>query len=131
MRFVNSCAVPGFARKNLQRVVVKPLNLSQYTIVLLIIVSLLGCSNASGSSVSPTLATYTDPFAYCAAVNTIDAPDALYTGPKVPEIIAEGLRKAFNTPDTPLEIYMRGTFWRCMNGKVYACTVGAKYIFCV
>jgi hypothetical protein len=89
-------------------------------------VSFLDCSNVSGSSVSPTPATYTDPFAYCAAVDTIDAPDARYTGPKVPEIIAERLRKVFNTPDTPLEVYTRNTFWRCMNGKVYACTVGAN-----
>ncbi len=30
-----------------------------------------------------TQATYSDPFAYCAAVGTIDAPDARYTGPKI------------------------------------------------
>lgn len=102
------------------------LNISQFTVISLVIVSLLGCTNVSESSVSPTPATYTDPFAYCEAVNTIDSPDARYTGPKVPETIAEGLRKVFNTPDTPIEIYMRGTFWRCMNGKVYACTVGAN-----
>jgi hypothetical protein len=55
-----------------------------------------------------------------------DQASALRLRPKVPEVIAEGLRKAFNTPDTPLDVYMRGTFWRCMNGKVYACTVGAN-----
>ncbi len=101
-------------------------NLSQCTFILLIIVNLLGYSNVSGSSVSPTPATYTDPFPYCTAVDTVDAPDERYTGPNVPKIIAEGLRKTFNTPDTPLEVYMRGTFWRCMNGKVYACNVGAN-----
>jgi hypothetical protein len=31
-------------------------------------------------------ATFTDPFAYCAALGTIDAPDSRYTGPKVPEV---------------------------------------------
>jgi hypothetical protein len=107
-------------------IIVKLLNLPQCTVILLIIVSLLDFSNVSGSSVSPTPATYTNPFTYCAAADTIDAPDARYTGPKVPEIIAEGLRKAFNTPDTPLDVYISGSFWRCMNGKVYACTVGAN-----
>jgi hypothetical protein len=104
----------------------KPSNLSQRTLISLIIVSILDCSNTSESSVSPTPATHTDPFAYCTSVDTIDAPDASYTGPEVAVIIAEGLRKAFNTPDTPLVVYMTGTSWRCMNGKVYACNMGAN-----
>ena len=33
---------------------------------------------------TPAGATYTDPFAYCAAAGTIDTPDARYTGPKTP-----------------------------------------------
>ena len=85
-----------------------------------------GCTNEIGPDDSQKTKTYNDPFAYCQAVGTIDAPDARYTGPQVPEIIAQGLRNAFNTPNTPLDIYMRGTFWRCMNGKVYACNVGAN-----
>ncbi len=72
-------------------------------------------------------ATFTDPFAYCAAVGTIDAPDARYTGPKVPDSIARGLRKATNaSPDAPLDFFVRGSFWRCLGGKVVACTVGAN-----
>lgn len=111
---------------NFDQSIVKLLNPSQRTVILLIIVNLLGYSDVSGSSVSPTPGAYTDPFAYCTSVDTFDAPDVRYTGPEVAVIIAEGLRKAFNTHDTPLEVYMRGTFWRCMNGKVYACNVGAN-----
>ena len=70
---------------------------------------------------------YTDPFQYCAAVGTIDRPDARYIGPAVPPSIAAGLRRAFGAPaDAPLEPFTRGTSWRCMAGKVYACTVGAN-----
>lgn len=101
--------------------------LLQYAGLALIVVSLFGCANGAGSSVTPAPAAYNDPFAYCAAVGTIDAPDARYTGPPVPDVIAEGLKKAFNAPtDAPLEFFTNGTFWRCMNGKVYACTVGAN-----
>ncbi len=71
--------------------------------------------------------TYSDPFSYCAAVGTIDSPDGRYVGPPVPQAIAQGLRAAFGLPATaPLDPFYRGTFWRCMNGKVYACNVGAN-----
>ncbi len=71
--------------------------------------------------------TYQDPFAYCAAVGTLDAPDARYTGSPVPESIARGLQKAFDVPaSAPLEPFVSNSFWRCMDGKVYACNVGAN-----
>ncbi|MFN2241914.1 MAG: hypothetical protein ACK2U2_06480, partial [Anaerolineae bacterium] len=73
-----------------------------------------------------TPTTYTDPFAYCAAVGTVDAPAADYVGPQVPESIAQGLQQALNAPDTPIDVLQNGTFWRCMNGSVYACFVGAN-----
>jgi hypothetical protein len=70
---------------------------------------------------------YNDPFAYCKAIENIDAPDARYTGPQVPEAIVKGLQKAFNMPaDAPLPPFMENSSWRCMDGKVYACTVGAN-----
>lgn len=70
---------------------------------------------------------FSDPFAYCAAVGTIDAPDARYTGSKVPEAVVKGLREALKTPDdAPMELFMDGTYWRCMDGKVFACFVGAN-----
>jgi hypothetical protein len=70
--------------------------------------------------------TFDDPFAYCAAVGTMDIPDERYTGEELPVVIAEGIRAAYNAEDVALEVYQRSTFWRCMDGKVYACNVGAN-----
>ncbi|HYF94913.1 MAG TPA: hypothetical protein VD969_22085 [Symbiobacteriaceae bacterium] len=71
--------------------------------------------------------TYTDPFAYCAAVGNVDAPDARWAGERVPLVIARGLQKAFRIPgDTVPDHFIRGTHWRCMGGEVYACNVGAN-----
>lgn len=71
--------------------------------------------------------TFANPFAYCAAVGTIDAPDARYTGPPTPDAIARGLQTAFGVASTePLTPFQRGTSWRCMDGSVYACNVGAN-----
>jgi len=67
------------------------------------------------------------PFAYCAAVGTSDAPEAPYSGPAVPEAVARGLQKAFGVAAAePLAPFERGTSWRCMEGAVYACNVGAN-----
>jgi photosystem II stability/assembly factor-like uncharacterized protein len=70
--------------------------------------------------------TYVDPFAYCTTIGTVDAPDSRYTGPKVPESVARGLQAALNVPDTPLDVLANGSFWRCIDGEVYACFVGAN-----
>jgi len=47
-----------------------------FCVAMLIVVSVVSCTSGQGAKVSPTPSTYTDPFAYCAAVGTIDAPDA-------------------------------------------------------
>lgn len=74
-----------------------------------------------------SLATFADPFAYCADVGTIDAPDARYTGEQPPPAVIAGIRAAFNAPaDAPAEFYKDGTFWRCADGQVKACFVGAN-----
>ena len=87
------------------------------------IVSLVPNSTPTTSSSS----TFTDPFAYCRAVVTIDSPDARYTGAKMPDVVAKGLQKASGAaPDAPLQVFIQNSFWRCMDGKVYACTVGAN-----
>jgi len=104
----------------------KHLHRLQGTLMLLAVVSLVGCSSPLGQSATPTPATYTDPFAYCAAVGTVDAPDERYTGPAMTEDIAKGLQEAMNVPDTPLDMLMGGTTWRCVDGQVYACFVGAN-----
>ncbi|MDH7490474.1 MAG: hypothetical protein QHH80_13340 [Anaerolineae bacterium] len=91
--------------------------------LVLVALMLVGCG---APAPTPTPANFTDPFAYCAAVGTIDQPDARYTGPKVPESVAKGLQIAMNVPDTPLGVLQNGSLWRCMDGKVYACFVGAN-----
>ena len=70
---------------------------------------------------------FDDPFAYCAAVGTIDAPDARYAGPAMPDAIASGLKAALGaSEDAPPEWFREGSTWRCMAGNVYACTIGAN-----
>jgi hypothetical protein len=70
---------------------------------------------------------FDDPFAYCEAVGTIAAPDARYTGTAMPDPVARGLKAALAQPaDAPTELLLRNSIWRCMDGKVYACTVGAN-----
>lgn len=72
-------------------------------------------------------APFTDPFAYCADVQDIDAPDDRYVGEAVPQSVVEGIRNASGaSADAPAEFFRDGTSWRCMGGEVYACTVGAN-----
>lgn len=81
------------------------------------IVFLAGCNK---SEATPT--TFKDPFAYCKAVGTIDKIDDRYNGDKVPKEVIQGLK----IEAVPTEMQERGTFWRCMNQKIYACFVGAN-----
>ena len=72
-----------------------------------------------------------DPFAYCAAVGTADRPAdhaaRPYRGPAVPDAVAESLRQVLATPaEVPLADFARSVSWRCMEGQLYACTVGAN-----
>lgn len=70
---------------------------------------------------------FADPFAYCAAVGVIDAPDARYTGQEPPAAVVAGLRAALDAPaDAPDDFFKNGTFWRCADGQVKACFVGAN-----
>jgi hypothetical protein len=91
-------------------------------------VALAACGPAATATPAPTTpATYTDPFAYCAAVGTIDKPDARYVGEAVPASVAEALRTASGAAaDAPLSIFESNSYWRCMDGKVYGCFVGAN-----
>lgn len=93
-----------------------------YTLRLTIVLAL-----AAGSAFAQQARTYDDAFAYCAAVGNVDAPDKRYTGPALPLPIVRGLQKAFGVaPTEPLAPFERGTSWRCMDGAVYACNVGAN-----
>lgn len=102
----------------------------RYSVLLLglslIVVGLVSCR--PGGEAAPTAAAvaYTDPFSYCSAVGTIDAPGDTYTGPALPEAVVQGLQKALNTPEAPSSALESGSHWRCMDGDVYACFVGAN-----
>ncbi len=80
------------------------------------------------ATATSTTATYSDPFAYCAAVGNIDEPDARYTGPKTSDVIFKGFLKAAGLDangDYP-DAFKQMTTWRCMNKLVYACNFGAN-----
>src|SRR5690349_24746869 len=80
----------------------------------------------AGLSGSACAETYTDPAAYCAVVGTIDRPDSRYTGEKVPDWLAEALKRATGAPaDAPLAVFKRAA-WRCAGGGVMACSYGAN-----
>lgn len=87
---------------------------------------LFACSS-SESTDTGTQSSYDNPFEYCKAVGTVDTPGSDYTGAKVPDAIADALRKDMGVLDTmPKEMFNDGTYWRCMDGSVYACNVGAN-----
>lgn len=81
---------------------------------------------ASPSTSTP--ATFSDPFAYCAAVGTMDTPDARYTGEAVPDAVINGFKKAAGVEGSTetTDMLRKSTIWRCMAGKVYACNFGAN-----
>lgn len=63
---------------------------------------------------APAPQTFTDPFAYCAEVKTIDTVDGRYGGPPFTEAMAEVL----SVPDSASPDRIR---WRCVDGAVLAC----------
>ncbi len=103
---------------------------SLFGLSILVFLFIGACSApASGSptaSQSNNATTYTDPFAYCTAVGTIDSPDARYTGPKMPDSVIQGMiAKGVITADMPAEI-QKNAVWRCMDAHVWACHFGAN-----
>jgi hypothetical protein len=69
---------------------------------------------------------YNDPFAYCAAVGTVDTPDERYIGPKMPDVIVQGLiQQGIVSADAPRD-FIENAVWRCMDGKVLVCHFGAN-----
>jgi hypothetical protein len=86
------------------------------------IVALPLVNSAPATSATSASETASDPFAYCASAGDVDAP-----GVKAPEAVLKGLQKAAGiSADIPTDVLQNGTAWRCMNGKVYACFVGAN-----
>jgi hypothetical protein len=129
------------------------INIIPLSIFALLLLALAGCSSPAATAVkteaarppeatsgpetvataipsvtsTPQKETYSDPFVYCQAAVNQDAPDKTYAGPKMPAEIVQALQKVYKAPtDTPAEVYNNGSSWRCMDGKVYACFVGAN-----
>jgi len=77
---------------------------------------------------TPLQKTFDDPFLYCAAVGTVDTPDARYMGPQIPDEIINGFKIAagLEASTEPMEMFKQTTIWRCMEGQVYACNFGAN-----
>lgn len=106
------------------------------TLICLLALTLSACSAQVELTASPTLppaeiptpVTYSDPFAYCMAVGTIDAPDARYTGPQISDEIVNGFIAAagLQASTEPMDMFKKMTIWRCMDGQVYACNFGAN-----
>ena len=83
----------------------------------------LSSAHAADKPASASPSAFTDPVPYCQAVTTIDAPDAKYKGPAVPDWMVSALY-------TPQEIAAqkgsgsdprRSIVWRCMVGSVFGC----------
>ncbi|AWF81810.1 hypothetical protein BTJ40_13785 [Microbulbifer sp. A4B17] len=88
---------------------------------ILIVAAYSEVSSAGGGKLS------SNPFEYCAGVVNDDNPVKTFTGPAMPQPIVEGLRKSANLDaEIPEDWIARGTYWRCMDGSVYACFVGAN-----
>lgn len=94
-------------------------NLILFIAALLLAASFLGACSA-GQPV------YSDPFAYCKAVGTIDAPDEKYNGPAMPDAIIQGMvQQGIVSADAPPD-FRDNAVWRCMDGKVWVCHFGAN-----
>ena len=83
-------------------------------------------SQPTATIANPEQSLYSDPFAYCAAVGTVDAPDARYNGPEMPDSVIQGLiQQGVVSADAPPE-FQKAAVWRCMNGQVWVCHFGAN-----
>jgi hypothetical protein len=69
---------------------------------------------------------FLDPYAYCAAVGTIDTPDEQYAGPDMPESVVQGLIEQGIVSDDAPPAFQNNAVWRCMDGQVWACHFGAN-----
>jgi hypothetical protein len=97
--------------------------------------TITACSTATQSATAPSAetrapvaVTFTDPFAYCASIGTVDAPDARYAGTPIPDSVVSGFKQAAGLASSSesLDQLRQSTIWRCMNGTVYVCNFGAN-----
>lgn len=99
------------------------------SIMVLSLVALLfiaACSAPGAQGTPQASGPYSDPFAYCAAVGTVDVPDDRYNGPEMPDVIVQGMiQEGVISADMPPEIQTHAV-WRCMDGQVWVCHFGAN-----
>ena len=71
---------------------------------------------------------YSDPFAYCAAIGTIDMPDTRYVGSAVSDQVIRGYQTAtgLDISNENIGFFRDATVWRCMDSQVYVCNFGAN-----
>jgi hypothetical protein len=68
-----------------------------------------------------------EPWAYCRGAGTVDAPETLPLDPDATAALVGRVRETFDlADDMPAEVLEAGTVWRCMDGQVWACVVGAN-----
>ncbi|MGO9632278.1 MAG: hypothetical protein ACLPX1_00090 [Steroidobacteraceae bacterium] len=93
------------------------------TIGLLTALGILSLEHAAAATAKPGAPGIDDPFAYCAHIGTVDTPGG--GASPVPLALTPLLRKTLGlsaeAPLTPASYY-----WRCMDGAVYVCAVGAN-----
>ena len=75
----------------------------------------------------PSAADAADPFAYCAALGTVDEPGAPFeAGAGFPDILVKAIVDlGLVSPDAPPE-FAKNAVWRCLNGQVLVCHFGAN-----
>lgn len=75
---------------------------------------------------TPEAGAYDDPFAYCASVGNIDAPDQRYQGAAMPDaVVREMVRLGIVAATAPAEFQRQAT-WRCLEHTVRVCHYGAN-----
>ncbi len=64
-----------------------------------------------------------DPFAYCSRMGSIDEPEG--GGSPIPSTLEPYLARALGL-SAEVRLKSESYYWRCMNGAVYVCAIGAN-----
>ncbi len=84
------------------------------------------CGQTAPSGDQSTPAAESDPFAYCASVGTDDMPAGETVDGELPDVIVQGMiAQDLVSADAP-EAIQQAAQWRCMDGNVWVCVVGAN-----
>jgi hypothetical protein len=93
------------------------------TIAALTVLGIYSVHHAIAAADTLSVPVVADPFGYCARLGTIDTPEG--GASPVPTALMPFLRTTLGlSADAPLT--PQNYFWRCMNGAVYVCVIGAN-----